>query len=136
MGSITPGLMLVIGIIIGWVLAWLAGRSGREGFSRQIERMQSDLQRTNGLLEESRAQARALNEDLANCEAQLAEAGSNLADVQQGTMTTLDSGPTRASAVIDLGAQVHVDDFTQIKGIGPGYAARLAEAGITSYADL
>jgi predicted flap endonuclease-1-like 5' DNA nuclease len=47
------------------------------------------------------------------------------------------AGASRISGIdLGLGAPVAVDDLTQIKGIGPAFAARLAEAGITTYSDL
>lgn len=136
MGSISPWIMLAIGIIIGWLLAWLFGRSGQQSLAQRVEDLQADLQRANGNLEECRAQATTLRADLGRCEAQLAEANNTIAELPRETIAAPDFAATRAGAVIDLGAPVHVDDFTQIKGIGPAYAARLAEAGITTYADL
>jgi len=42
----------------------------------------------------------------------------------------------RLRAVPDPVTQHAADDLTDIKGIGPAYAQRLAELGITTFADL
>ena len=48
------------------------------------------------------------------------------------------AGPETASAVAEApGAESEGDDdLTELKGIGPAYAARLREAGFTTFSDL
>ena len=159
MSNVSPWLMLFVGLIIGWLLAWFFGRSGQKSLVERADKLESDLQKQATELSDCRrrsaelegeigAQVGALETELAAANAKTATLQEELATSrrtfeQQLTAAQAAAQPEATRTAVDLGAFVgatdpasEIDDFTQVKGIGPAFAARLAEAGITSYADL
>ena len=110
--------------------------------------MNACQQHTTALENELSAQVGPLEASLAECKDKVASLQERLAaserDYEQrlldAQVAAIPAAATRSGG-IDLDVQLgvtakEIDDFTQIKGIGPAFAARLAEAGIASYADL
>lgn len=156
MQNIFPWLMLIIGIIIGWLISWLLGRSDKEEIAERLAPLEADLRTKTGELADCRARADALTADyqarISALEADLKARTADL-DAARGQVAALEASAASLLAetrgtTIDLSAEaarpavtvaepeVGVDDFTAIEGIGPAFAARLSEAGITRYSDL
>jgi predicted flap endonuclease-1-like 5' DNA nuclease len=149
MAELTPWLIGSLGLIIGLFLGWLFGRSGRQEDVEQIASLHADLERSSALLAECRTRNEALSLDLTECLEERARlvAFDDVAEAipTRQTFVALDEPDEAAevdqvdvtrAGIIDLGETRQVDDFTQIPGIGPAYAAHLADAGIITYADL
>ena len=43
MSNLSPWLMLFVGLIIGWLLAWFFGRSGQKALVEKTGKLESDL---------------------------------------------------------------------------------------------
>ena len=163
MAAYLPWITFFIGIFIGWLLTWLvmtgskrdlearvaqlednlAGRdadlaacreerdSKAAEFKAQIKTLKSDLKTSTGELKTATAELEVCAGELELLQAQIGDLQEQLL-VQAAVAAT----GTR-SETIEIGVEEpEVDDFTQIKGIGPALAARLSAAGIYRYSDL
>ena len=93
-------------------------------YQARISALEADLKARTADLDAARGQVAALEASAANL---LAET--------RGTTIDL-SAEAAGPAVTVAEPEVVVNDFTAIEGIGPAFAARLSEAGITRYSDL
>lgn len=110
---------LVAGLIIGWIIEWI--------IDWQFWRVEPEEAPANG------AGSERLQADLAQARAQIAalEAQLSVASADQSVAPV--ATEERAAPFIPA---VTPDDLTVIKGIGPVFARRLAEAGITTFEQL
>ena len=112
---------LVAGLIIGWIIEWIIDWQfwrvdpEKATDSPGSDRLQADL-----------AQARA---QIAALEAQL----QTTPDLPATERMAAEPVATEPAPAIAAGRP---DDLTQIKGIGPVFARRLNDAGITTFAQL
>jgi predicted flap endonuclease-1-like 5' DNA nuclease len=165
MTSLLPWLMLLLGIIIGWLLAWLFSRGGRKELEAQVAQLRADLAARDKELADCRGRISSLQTDydgrIKALDAQLQSSQARLAAAEgdcQARITALQaeleaarnqvrtfqseaaSGIASRGVSIDLGATPEPapmpDDLTKIRGIGPAFAARLSAAGIRRYTDL
>ena len=118
---------LVAGLIIGWIIEWIIDwqfwrvdpekATGSPG----NERLQADL-----------AQARA---QIAALEAQL-QTTPDVPVTDHMNAAPAATEPVAAERTASAIVTGRPDDLTQIKGIGPVFARRLNDAGITTFAQL
>ncbi len=164
MAAYLPWLTFFIGIFIGALLSWLimtgnkrdlearvaqleeellsrdaelaacleSSKSKAAEFKAEIKALRSDLKTRTGELEVAIAELETRSGELEICAAEL-ESLNRLADELRAASEV--TAFASRSASIDI-EEPDVDDFTQIKGIGPALAARLTAAGIYSYAGL
>ena len=163
MAAYLPWITLFIGILVGWLLTWLMMTGNKRDLEAKVAQLRADLHSRDAdlaaCLEDSKskaadykAQIKKVKVDLKTCTGELKKATAELAactteqealKVQIGELQEQLQAQAAMTAVgarsetIDIGLEEpEVDDFTQIKGIGPALAARLSAAGIYRYADL
>jgi predicted flap endonuclease-1-like 5' DNA nuclease len=114
-------------------------------FDARIKTAQADAQARTAELDrvrgEAQSRAQALEASLQDCNAQVVDLQGQLA-----ASAAAGAAAATRSGGIDLGAEIaaapagfeqqEADDLTQIHGIGPAFAARLASSGIRRYSDL
>jgi predicted flap endonuclease-1-like 5' DNA nuclease len=163
MAAYLPWITFFIGILVGWLVTWLILTGGKRDLERRVAQMEEELQRreielaacreeSENKAAELKGQIKMLKSDLKTCTGELKTATaerevctaeletlqSQIADLQdqlQAQAAAAPAGARGAAIDIDLG-EPEVDDFTQITGIGPAFAARLSAAGIYRYAQL
>ena len=166
MQAYIPWITFFIGIVVGWLLTWLMMTGNKRDLEARVSQLEADLQdrdvEISACHEESTLKAaefqteiKSLKSELktttstfetlsAELEARTLEleacaAEKELLGAQNEEMVALAAaGAVDArSTAIEIGIEEPaVDDFTQIKGIGPALAARLSAAGIFRYRDL
>jgi predicted flap endonuclease-1-like 5' DNA nuclease len=143
-----PWLALVIGILIGWVLEWLLElfyfRRKRVHLDAKVEELQAGLDRSSVELEAAREEARLLAAELAAAQPVASGIAPAPTEAYDGELVpeveeALEEDPGAPGGIRTVvqppWAPVR-DDLTEVAGIGPKYAERLAAAGITSFALL
>ena len=156
-------LLLIVGALAGWLLSLLSSSSGQRKLEEQVGSLEASLRSSSAELaaarnsasqqeENYRTQINALETQVRTHSEELEQTRNQLASLQTeyeqrlaaARPTTGGDGMATRGAVAEIspsngnGAAPAplTDDFTQIRGIGPAFAARLAEMGITRYADL
>lgn len=163
MAAYLPWITFFIGIFVGWLLTWLIMTGGKRDLESSVAQLEEELRIRDanlaGCREDSKikaaefkAEIKALKSDLKVRSGELKSATTELEvcagelELLQGQIGELREQLLAQAAVAAVGArsetidivldEPEVDDFTQIKGIGPALAARLSAAGIYRYADL
>lgn len=163
MAAYFPWITFFIGMLVGWLITWLMMTGNKRDLEAKVAQLEADLHSRDAdlaaCLEDSKskaadykAQIKKVKVDLKTCTGELKKATAELAactaeqealQAQIGELQEQLQAQAAMAAVgarsgtIDIGLEEEeVDDFTQIKGIGPALAARLSTAGIYRYADL
>ncbi len=128
MGNLSPWLMLVIGILIGWLLAWVLDRGDKQKLTHRVTQLERDLQtRANDLSEcHSRAAAQEqshrlqidrLQAEAAACASELATRDAALVALQQ---TLADSEAAAAAGLAATRAAIDELDLVDVEIIDLG----------------
>lgn len=157
-----PWITFFIGVLVGWLLTWLimignkrdlevrvaelenvlAGRDAdladcREESVRSTADFKDQIKTLKGDLKTCKAELKTAMANLEGCSAELAILQKEVSELQERLQAREAAAvETRHKGIAVEFEEPEVDDFTQIKGIGPALAARLSAAGIYRYADL
>ena len=147
MSNLNSWLALILGFILGYLLAWYLGRNRQRACEERAASLEEQLRAQSNQLQDARNRLSKTQAETAELEAKLkaietapprVEASLPAPDfalAQPGGM----AGPVQAMAFETLPAVEVVpsppsaDDLTRIKGIGPKFAASLAASGFTTY---
>ena len=151
------GIALVAGIIIGWLIEWVIDwqywRRGVRGFyetetalRKQLAEAQAECQSAGAALQETRQELNTVRAQLQAAKVRESELQRRLNTVQTRTpdspaaQVPHDDQPSASPAPPQVQPEHDpippapaVDDLTRINGIGPAYAQRLHDAGISAF---
>ena len=163
MAAYLPWLTFFIGILVGWLLTWLIMTGGKRDLEASVVQLEEELRLRDadlaGCLEDSKiktaefkdekktlkselkantGELKIVTAELETCASELEALQTQVGELQEQVLAQAAvTSVGKRSETIDIGIkEPEVDDFTQIKGIGPALAARLSAAGIYRYADL
>ena len=128
MENLSPWLMLVIGILLGWLLAWFFGRGDKQELTDRVTQLERDLQTSANDLSECHSRAAALEQshrfqvdqlqtEAAACAGELAAHDAELVALQQ---TLADSEAAAAAGLAATRAAIDELDPVDVEVIDLG----------------